>query len=213
MEGQRPYDLAYIELFDGEENMKRDWNNLLITEEGQRTCFRIYRWKEKTLSLGYSQEVMDLPIIMVKRPTGGGALLHGWDLSFSYTGLRRDWGVSFSRIYTNFMGLLLELLRDVEPAFDMSRYKGGYEDYFCYFYPTLGEISLKGKKVVACAMRLTKNSFLLHGSLFLDMDYAYFEKLTGIRAERLRERIITFKELGIDFEEVIKIMEGLKKVV
>ncbi len=211
MERKKPYDLAYIEICTGEENMRRDWENLLITEEGKRPNFRLYLWKERTLSLGYSQKAVDLPISMVRRPTGGGALLHGWDISFSYTGLRKDWGGSFSKIYTNFMGLLLELLREVESSLDMSRYKGGYEDYFCYFYPTLGEIGLKGKKVVACAMRLMKDSFLLHGSLFWDMDYEYFERLTGIEAKKLKERITTFKEMGMRFEDMVRLMESFRR--
>ncbi len=186
--------------------MKRDWENLLLAQEGRRS-FRLYTWKEKTLSIGYSQAFLDFPIKMVKRPTGGGALLHGWDVSFSYAGLREEWGKGFTRIYTNFMGLLLEVLRDFDSSFDMSGYRGGYEDYFCYFYPTLGEITIENKKVIACAMRLMKDSFLIHGSFFLDMDYEYFEKLTGIRKERLRERIITFRELGFfqrDIEELLR---------
>ncbi|MFN3976944.1 MAG: lipoyl protein ligase domain-containing protein [Aquificaceae bacterium] len=213
MEEEKAYDLAYLELLSGKENMERDWNNFLATEESQRPRFRVYQWKEITLSLGYSQEPINLPIPVVKRPTGGGALLHGWDLSFSYTALRKDWGNSFSKIYLNFMDLLLELLKEIDPAFDMSRYRGGYEGYFCYFYPTLGEISFRGKKIVACAMRMGKEAFLLHGSLFLDMDYAYFESLTGIEGEKLRKRIITFKELGLGFEEVIKLMGYLKNKV
>lgn len=42
------------------------------------------------------------------------------------------------------------------------------------------------------------------------MDYAYFESLTGIEEEKLKERIITFKELGLGFEEVVRLMHGLK---
>ncbi len=91
MEIKRDYDLAYLESLKGEENMKRDWENLLLAQEG-RGSFRLYTWKEKTLSIGYSQAFLDFPIKMVKRPTGGGALLHGWDVSFSYAGLREEWG-------------------------------------------------------------------------------------------------------------------------
>ncbi|MFN3471319.1 MAG: lipoate--protein ligase family protein, partial [Aquificaceae bacterium] len=76
MEEEKAYDLAYLELLSGKENMERDWNNLLATEESQRPRFRVYQWKEITLSLGYSQEPINLPIPVVKRPTGGGALLH-----------------------------------------------------------------------------------------------------------------------------------------
>ncbi|MFN3947434.1 MAG: lipoyl protein ligase domain-containing protein [Aquificaceae bacterium] len=204
--GKMAYGLAYLESMGGEENMKRDWENLLLAQQGKRS-FRLYTWEEKTLSIGYSQDFLNFPIKMVKRPTGGGALLHGWDVSFSYAGLREEWGKSFKDIYTNFMGLLLELLREFDSSFEMSKYRGGYENYFCYFYPTLGEITTRGKKIVACAMRLMKDCFLIHGSLFLDMDYEYFEKLTGIGKEKLKERITTFRELGFsqgDMERLLK---------
>ncbi|MFN7064880.1 MAG: lipoyl protein ligase domain-containing protein [Aquificaceae bacterium] len=186
--------------------MKRDWENLLLAEERGIKSLRFYTWRDRTLSIGYSQELLELPIKIVKRPTGGGALLHGWDVSFSYAGQREEWGGSFARIYTNFMDLLLEVFREVDRSFEMSRYRGSYENYFCYFYPTLGEITLRGKKVVACAMRLMKSSFLLHGSLFWDMDYKYFEGLTGIGAEGLRERIITLKELGLKEGDVLELL-------
>lgn len=198
--------IVYLEFFDGEKNMKRDWENLLMAEEDGKKSLRFYSWDGETLSIGYSQEVPRMPIKVVRRPTGGGALLHGWDLCFSYAGPKGEWGGSFTKIYTNFMGVLLEILRNIDKAFEMSRYKGGYEEFFCYFYPTLGEITIKGRKVVACAMRVMKRSFLLHGSLFWDMDYRYFEGLTGIKAEKLKERIITFKELGLCKEDLLKIL-------
>ena len=203
MEIEKSYDLAYGELLSGKENMEKDWENLLEGERFGRSHFRIYRWREPTMSIGYSQESLYFNIPVVKRPTGGGALVHGWDISFSYTGQREAWGGSFTKIYKNFMGLVLDALRELEPSFDMSKYRGGYEDYFCYFYPTLGEITLKGKKVLACAMRVMKRSFLIHGSLFMCMDYEYFERLTGIDKSKLKERIVTFGEMGIEEEGAI----------
>lgn len=206
-------DLSYLECLKGEENMKRDWENLQKVEESGGEILRFYSWSERTLSIGYSQEAPRIAIKVVKRPTGGGALLHGWDLSFSYAGPRDKWGNSFTKIYINFMGLILEILRDMDKAFEMSRYKGGYDDFFCYFYPTLGEISIGGKKVIACAMRVMKNSFLIHGSLFWDMDYSYFEKLTGIRADILRQRIITLRELGLEEKDLFGILKALRNTL
>jgi len=203
----KTYDLSYVESLSGKENMQRDWENLLNAEETGSSSFRLYRWFEPTLSIGYSQEAPPLSIEVVKRPTGGGALLHGWDLSFSYAGLRKDWGWSFTKIYKNFMGLILESLRDLNPEFEMSRYKGGYEDFFCYFYPTLGEITFKGKKILACAMRTLREAFLIHGSLFVEFDYEELEKLTGIDASLIRERITTFRELHIPPNVLISIMK------
>lgn len=191
--------------------MKRDLENLMAAEKWGKASFRLYRWKESTLSIGYSQKSPTLAIPVVKRPTGGGALLHGQDLSFSYAGRRGDWGGSFTKIYRNFMGRLLQSLRDVLPELEMSSYRGGYEGYFCYFYPTLGELTYGGKKVLACAMRVLREAFLIHGSLFIDMDYDYFEKLTGVEKNRLKERIVTFRELGVEVGELLEAMARLKR--
>lgn len=202
---------AMVELLSGAENMRKDFENLIKAEEKGEVNFRLYGWRETTLSIGYSQKAISLDIPTVKRPTGGGALLHGEDLSFSYAGLKEDWGKSSVEIYKNFMGFVLEVLRSLIPELCMSRYRGGYEDYFCYFYPTLGEITYKGRKVIACAMRVMKHSFLIHGSIFLSMSYQNFERLTGISAEKLKERIITFKELDVDARLLTESMIKIKK--
>ena len=206
METQKSYDLSYVEALKGVENMQRDWENLLLAESTGKPTFRLYRWQELTISIGYSQKEPNISLPVVRRPTGGGALLHGWDLSFSYAGLRKDWGWSFTKVYKNFMGLILESLRKLDPKFEMSRYKGGYEDYFCYFYPTLGEITYEGKKVLACAMRVLESAFLIHGSLFIELDYEKFERLTSIPASTIRERVITFRELNIPSHTLVYIL-------
>ncbi len=210
MKDLKTYDLSYVEALKGKENMERDWENLLIAEKTGKPTFRLYRWSEPTLSIGYSQSPLTFPVPVVKRPTGGGALLHGWDLSFSYTGLKKDWGGSFTKIYKNFMGLILDSLKGLNPEFEMSRYRGGYEHFFCYFYPTLGEITFRGKKVLACAMRVLKDAFLIHGSLFVEFDYEKFEELTGIQASLIRERITTFKELNIPIHALVSLMKSIR---
>ncbi len=207
----KTYDLSYVEAFSGVENMQKDWENLLLVEKTGKPLFRLYRWQEPTISIGYSQKEPDILLPVVKRPTGGGALLHGWDLSFSYAGLRKDWGWSFTKVYKNFMGLILESLKELNAEFEMSRYRGGYEDFFCYFYPTLGEITYRGKKILACAMRVLKDAFLIHGSLFIEFDYQEFEKLTGIPTGTIKERIITFKELNIPSYALVYLMKDVVK--
>jgi len=213
VERSKTYDLSYVEALRGRENMEKDWENLLMAEKTGSPAFRLYRWAEPTLSVGYSQEEPQLPIPVVKRPTGGGALLHGWDISFSYAGLRESWGGSFTKIYKNFMNLILQALREINPGFEMSRYRGAYEDFFCYFYPTLGEITFGGRKVLACAMRMLNRAFLVHGSLFVDFEYREFEKITGIDARLLRERVITFRELNVPEGYLLHTMDRVKNLL
>lgn len=191
--------------------MLKDWERLLSVEGGGKPLFRVYRWSGATLSVGYRQKVPLFPLPVVERPTGGGALLHGWDVCFSYAGIRREWGSTPLRIYRNFMGLMLETLREIDAGFEISKYRGAYEGFFCYFYPTSGEITYRGRKVVACAMRMLKNAFLIHGSLFIDFPYREFESLSGIST--IRGRITTFRELGVSEGLVLKALDKMRNLL
>jgi lipoate-protein ligase A len=196
-----------IEVLDGYENMQKDYENFLRVEEGGGPFFRIYLWKKPVISLGFHQEPRDFPVDVVKRPTGGGALLHGWDISFSVADAKEMWGKSPKKIYLRLMGLLKESLESLGLSLELSNYGGSYREYFCIFQPTFGEITYKGKKLVACAMRMGKRGFLLHGSLFWTLDYLRAEQIIGIPSERLRDRMITFEELSVSWEELLKAVE------
>jgi lipoate-protein ligase A len=196
-----------IEVLDGYENMQKDYENFLQVEEGGGPFFRIYLWKKPVISLGFHQEQRDFPVDVVKRPTGGGALLHGWDISFSVADVKEMWGKSPKKIYLRLMGLLKESLERLGLSLELSNYGGSYGEYFCVFQPTFGEITYKGKKLVACAMRVGKRGFLLHGSLFWTLDYLRAEQIMGIPSERLKDRMITFEELSVSWEELLKAVE------
>jgi lipoate-protein ligase A len=195
-----------IEVLDGYENMRKDYENFLQVEEGGGPFFRLYLWKKPVISLGFHQEPRDFPVDVVKRPTGGGALLHGWDISFSVVDVKEMWGKSPKKIYLRLMGLLRESLEGLGLSLGISNYGGSYGD-FCIFQPTFGEITHRGKKLVACAMRIGKRGFLLHGSLFWTLDYLMAEQIMGIPSERLRDRMITFEELSLSWEELLKAVE------
>jgi len=70
-------------------NMAVDEALLEAAAEGQGTL-RFYRWSEPTLSLGYFQQYADRrqhepsrQCAVVRRPSGGGAILHDIELTYS----------------------------------------------------------------------------------------------------------------------------------
>ncbi|MGQ9748002.1 MAG: lipoate--protein ligase family protein [Candidatus Caldatribacteriaceae bacterium] len=75
----------------GFENMSRDevlWENLA---KGETMVLRFFHWREKTLSVGRFQRTQDIcweylyrsQIPLVRRPTGGRAILHQNEITLS----------------------------------------------------------------------------------------------------------------------------------
>jgi len=74
---------------DGAWNMALDELLLVWAERTGQPIFRIYQWMPATLSLGYFQRWQDrfrhpasLSCPMVRRPSGGGAILHDQELTY-----------------------------------------------------------------------------------------------------------------------------------
>ena len=190
-----------IETLSPWENMRRDDLALLQIEEGsEKPKYRLYRWDRVCLSLGYFQESnIDLAIPVVKRPTGGGALLHGWDISFSIADFKDRWGGTPSKVYANVSRLFLEIFIDLGVEVSVERFRGRYRDrFYCFWVPTLGEITHKGKKVLSMAMRTGRRGFLIHGSVYETFDYEEASRILDVEERLLRDRVVSLADIGID---------------
>lgn len=71
-------------------NMAVDEALLLTADASGETVLRLYQWSEPTLSLGYFQKAADRarhpasqPLALVRRATGGGAIVHDHELTYS----------------------------------------------------------------------------------------------------------------------------------
>lgn len=195
-----------LEVLPPEENMKRDEENLTAVEEGTACppLFRLYEWDRLCISLGRNQEERSYSVPTVRRPTGGGALLHGWDISFSFVDFKERWGVYPKRIYSRFLKLIL----DVFSSFGLIPQVSGSEGYsprnhLCLWRPSFGEVHLEGRKLVALAMRTLRKSFLIHGSVYVKFDFGIGASLLRVSEKDLKDRVITLEELGIKKEDFV----------
>lgn len=201
-------------LLSPEENMKLDEELFLELEKGAiEPTFRIYEWSELCVSIGRHQKPRDFPIKVVRRPTGGGALLHGWDISFAIVDYKERWGKSFLGIYKNLAKRFVELFRELSVELKLVKNKSyNLDQYFCFFFPTFGELKTKeGKKLVSIAMREGKRAFLAHGSVYLRFDYDLASHILGIKEEELRARITSLEEFGISKESFLELL--LSKII
>jgi lipoyl(octanoyl) transferase len=181
--------LLFVPARDGAENMARD---LALQDHSRKTgecVFSIYSWIRPTLSLGRNQtakSLYDLARIdrqgldVVRRPTGGRAILHDHEITYSVTG-PDSFAPTLGQAYDAINAILLAGLRSVgvpvsvaspdvpPPMPDQSP---------CFAEPVKGELVANGKKLVGSAQYRENGAFLQHGSILISNDQYRLSELT-----------------------------------
>lgn len=171
---------------DGVTNMARDEALLQRVDRGKSPpTLRFYRWSQATLSLGYFQKYADFAALpppignlpVVRRQTGGGAILHDLELTYSLSvplnhPLITDDNPNtlYQRVHSAFAELLTEYGVPVEPQRSASGSKACSQrgPFYCFERHTCLDLLIDGKKLMGSAQRRTPKAVLQHGSLILD---------------------------------------------
>jgi lipoate-protein ligase A len=152
-----------------------------------RPSLRFYRWQGPWLSLGYGQ-IFDRErfeacgragVGVVRRVTGGGAVLHGSDLTYALAAREGQLPAGLTASYELVAGILVRALealgveavaspfpRRREP-FSRSPQKAQFD---CFAEPAGREICVGGRKLAGSAQRRAKDGILQHGSIRLAPD-------------------------------------------
>ncbi len=146
---------------------------------------RLYQWAEPTISLGYFQPFADLASLrppagdlpVVRRPTGGGAILHDQELTYSMVlpvshpliaGCPNClYDAAHTAIVRAFSGLGIELRR--AGVTDESGPRRG--PFFCFARRHEYDLLLGDEKLAGSAQRRTRQAVLQHGSIVLRVRY------------------------------------------
>jgi lipoate-protein ligase A len=163
---------------------------------------RLYAWEPPCLSLGYAQPFsdVDLPRLqargweLVRRPTGGRAVLHTDELTYSVMGPLDEPHLAGSLLetYNRLAQALVEALHlIVLPVEIQERVTGpGTKNTspVCFEVPSTYEITVDGKKLVGSAQARRKDGILQHGSLPLSGDLARIVQVLAFPDEQARSR-------------------------
>jgi lipoate-protein ligase A len=157
---------------------------------------RFYEWGEPTLSLGYFQSYahrqrhaasLDCPA--VRRTTGGGAILHDRELTYSCSLPSTHWLARraqdlYYAIHESIVAVLAQygvvahlydcgrgapraLARSSKVGCDCGPTQQAQEPFLCFQRRTAGDVILSGRKVVGSAQRRCRGAVLQHGSIIL----------------------------------------------
>lgn len=138
------------------------------THEG---VIRVYAWTRPTLSFGRNEAAREryAGYDAVRRPTGGRAILHDRELTYSFTLPEID---RPRALYERLNALLAAALDQlgvpvnvVERREGTTRYEGP-----CFAVPAPGELVYGGRKIAGSAQWRENGAVLQHGSILVDDD-------------------------------------------
>ena len=167
----------------GKMNMAIDAAILAAAGKGEvPPTLRLYRWDPPCISLGYSQNYNDVneeELIsrgwdVVRRPTGGRAILHTDELTYAVIGPKTDPRLE-GGLMDSYQQLSLALLKALtELGLPVEIHSGknplAHHQPVCFENPSDFEITVEGKKIIGSAQARKKEGILQHGSLPLGGD-------------------------------------------
>lgn len=155
----------------GAKNMARD---SALLADGVPTL-RLYGWRPACVSLGYAQPesdidssaLRDFQVDLVRRPTGGGAILHEPDEVTYAVVLPRNLGPpDLFGSYRFIAGGVLETLKELGLTGTLVEGHAG-RDPLCYLREEGVSVALNGRKISGGAQKRTRQAILQHGTLLL----------------------------------------------
>lgn len=216
--------LLITEPMSGPMNMAVDEAILRQVAEGESPpTLRFFDWTPPCLSLGYGQPVADADLDrlaergwdIVRRPTGGKAILHTDELTYSVITPQSDPRME-GGIVESYRRLSLGLVRGLELMDLIARNDKVYKQAdspentsgaaqpnpVCFEVPSNYEITVIGKKLIGSAQARKQGVVLQHGSLPLTGDIARIcdalafpdDEARAIAKERVRARAITLAD-------------------
>jgi lipoyl(octanoyl) transferase len=162
-------------------------------------ALRFYEWAEPTLSLGYFQRADDrrqhlasLACPLVRRSSGGGAILHDRELTYSLAiPSGHPWAANAERLYlATHEGLAAALATlgvaasprgQAEPdRADAPETQGGTLPLLCFQRRAVGDLLVGEAKIAGSAQRRRRGAVLQHGSVLLAAS-RFAPELPGIK--------------------------------
>ncbi len=202
-------------------NMAIDEAIMIAHREGLvPPTIRFYQWSPPAVSLGYFQDLKkeidvdscrNLGIDIVRRPTGGKAVLHDKELTYSFT-IRENHPLvnnSILETYKKISGGIIKGLfylgvtADLVPLREKSKIHHSDLKSICFSVPSQYEVQVEGKKIVGSAQVRKREIVLQHGSLLIELEKDKLFSVFNFPSTQIRERLKT-KFNATSLEEILK---------
>jgi len=175
---------------------------------------RFYTWKPSAVSLGYFQNINDIDlgfckknnIDIVRRITGGKAVFHDKELTYSFI-------IDESKVPKNVIMSYKKISNSILIALKNLKINAKFKDEnvkrtktpVCLNNPSWYEIIVDNKKIAAAAQTRKNKKLLQHGPILVDIDYkklcSLFKKNNKKLMNETKNKIISLNQLKkIDYK-------------
>jgi lipoate-protein ligase A len=196
---------------------------------------RVYQWEPYCISLGANQEFISIDrektsadgFDIVKRPTGGRAILHAEELTYSVIypvshdkppkQIYREINLALKNGLINYHPLLQKIeLENIQPHFP-SFYKEA-KSTLCFAVSAMNELNYQGKKVAGSAQRKIENIILQHGSILCGSFHKRIIDYLNLSSKKLDEIKNELEQTTTELETILdekinyrKLSQSIKK--
>ena len=162
-------------------NMAIDEAILVAQKEQPNPTLRFYGWTQPAFSFGYFQDIaaeVDVDtcradgIELVKRMTGGGTVVHGWELTYTLILPRGAGELSVSDAYQRIGQSLVKAFQKLGiPAKCHAECSDASQtaQNICLTNPTEHDVMSDNKKLAGVSVRRSRNGIMFQGYISLDM--------------------------------------------
>ncbi len=196
-----------FDTFNGPKNMQIDEDllNNAIKNQTLDKIFRLYAWEPVCVSLGRNQDdkfinkslLEEYNIDVVRRLTGGRALLHDKEITYSFVAPASTLknGESVIESYKEISQILIDVFEKLGIKLTLGGEKGIHTKFdYCMLISTGADLCYQGKKFIGSAQCRKQGYILQHGSILLDYDKKLLEKLFNENIST--DTIISLKEIN-----------------
>lgn len=207
-----------FETLTGYENMQKDLSlfEKACQENEQEPILRFYAWKPACVSLGRNQTETKINtqyckeqgIDITKRITGGRALLHQDELTYSFicpiTFLGSE---NVQKSYEIISKALIKGFKNLGIEVDFGNKKPDTKYNYCMLLSTGADLNYQDKKIVGSAQYRANGYILQHGSILYSINNTHIKNIFN---EEIEDKLISLSEIlpKINTPDIITAMKN-----
>ena len=156
-----------------------------VLKNNSLNSLRIYGWNPSCVSVGFFQAIRkevdfaaakDMSVDIIRRLTGGGAVFHEHEITYSLIISEKDAPDDIVESYEKICSCLIEGLS-----------KLGIKPFF----KPINDIILNNKKISGSAQTRINGTIIQHGTILIDLDVDKMFKLLKVPNEKIKDKLIS----------------------